>query len=195
MSTLGLLSDENTKAATTGTSDDASKTGSADETTKVASLPVQVIPRYILAFRTISLLLSQLQNRATPTYVPRSLSQEEEKEVKIGDAFAHLAVTKHDIVAIATQRSRTMIEVTAVSEGTSEGGEETSNPDTTSEQVQGYRILDRVYQFFFTKNPQFKERDVGMINKQPFPAIVTTTPILLGDQTIEAYLDTLQGAW
>ena len=161
MSTLGLLSDQNTNPAASGTSEpsrdpDVSRIASANNTTPETVL----IPDSILAFRTISLLLSQLQNCPKLTYVPCTLSQEEEKEVKIGDAFAHLAVVNHDVVAIATQRSRSLVEVMAVSEGTSEGWGETSILDTTSEQVLSqakYRVLDMVYQFFFTKNPQFKE--------------------------------------
>lgn len=71
------------------------------------------IPRKILAFRLITKMLARIET-AHPfpavdnlTGTDNGWQSSERQEVKISDAFAHLAVVEHDIVAISTNyRSR-----------------------------------------------------------------------------------------
>lgn len=198
MSTLGFSSSSSSsKLAATGTSEpsrthDVSQSGSDGN----PAVKDSDVPERILMFRTISLILSQLKNRQLP-YIQRTLSKDEDKEAKIGDAFAHIAVANHDVVAITTQCTLGTLNIVAATEHTSEDWVETSLPDTTPVQNPGraYHLVSCIFQFVYTKNPQYKERDVGMINDKKFPSMVETTPILLGDQTLAEYLHALLGEW
>lgn len=74
------------------------------------------IPRNILAFRTITTLLSQIQ-QGRALKVPQSynaqLDREELRELKISDAFSTVAVIEHEIVAVVTNRGPETLEVIA----------------------------------------------------------------------------------
>ena len=64
------------------------------------------IPRNILAFRTITTLLSSIQQeRAFQIKAPEILSPQERQELKISGAISTLAVFDSDVVAVVTKRS------------------------------------------------------------------------------------------
>lgn len=64
------------------------------------------IPRNILAFRLITKTLNDLSYAGSPPLNDwgTNWSESEKHEVRISDAFAHLASAEHDVVAIATNR-------------------------------------------------------------------------------------------
>ncbi|KAF8804067.1 hypothetical protein BYT27DRAFT_7194791 [Phlegmacium glaucopus] len=70
-----------------------------------------VTPRNILAFRTITTILAQLEPKQKVENSYHELSGNERLEVKVSDALAHLAVVEHEIVALATERTHTKISV------------------------------------------------------------------------------------
>lgn len=69
------------------------------------------IPKNILAFRLITKTLARIpQTQPFPSIdnlrdCNKQWTDDDRREVKISDAFAHLAVAEHDVVAIATNRS------------------------------------------------------------------------------------------
>ncbi len=78
--------------------------------------PPEDIPRNILAFRTITKLLSQIQQEQA-FQVSRSearLSEPHERlELRLSNAFATIAVVEHEIVAVVTKRTRESLKVIA----------------------------------------------------------------------------------
>ncbi len=74
------------------------------------------IPRNILAFRTITTLLSQIQ-REQPFRIPKSdtvqLDHEELRELGIANAFSTVAVIDNETVAIVANRDSEMLEIVA----------------------------------------------------------------------------------
>ncbi|KAF8804889.1 hypothetical protein BYT27DRAFT_7213579 [Phlegmacium glaucopus] len=76
--------------------------------------PLKDIPRNILAFRTITKLLSQIQQeRAFEVYTPAILSPEDRLELKLSNAFSTLAVIEHEVVAIVTKRTAVTLKIVA----------------------------------------------------------------------------------
>ena len=78
------------------------------------TFPLEDIPRNILAFRTISKLLSQIQQEHLfqDTH-PKELLPVERLELKLSNAFSTLAVIEHEVVAVVTKRTEEVLEVTA----------------------------------------------------------------------------------
>ena len=62
------------------------------------------VPESILAFRTISVFLSQVHPKQDPQPLP-ALSKEIDEQLKISDSFAHISVIHRDVVALATKRT------------------------------------------------------------------------------------------
>lgn len=69
------------------------------------------IPVNILAFRTITTLLAQIPSRrpidVSDNLEGRVLDSNDCREIRISDAFAHLAVGEHDVAAVTTNRTTT----------------------------------------------------------------------------------------
>lgn len=154
------------------------------------------IPNGILAFRTITLILSQILNMLPPINTHK-ITPEESREVRIADAFAHIAVANHDIIAITTQRGPVVLNVVAVTESINEDKGETSIPDTSvvqePETMVG-QILGYIG-FVCLKNAWKNEPDPNMKNGSPFPVVVSPTNLIIGDTPLEDYLCELRGKW
>jgi hypothetical protein len=83
---------------------------SGRRTIPVTDLHTFRIPANILAFRTISTLLDKVQQERPAINFnddekPKDLNSQEERELRVTTAFANLANTQHDIIAIATNLS------------------------------------------------------------------------------------------
>lgn len=126
VSALGFSSFSNNPAAS-GTPE-PSRTHNVSQSMSGDNIPYTSldwsVPDSILAFRSITLILSQLQNHPEIPYVQCRLSQQEDKEAKIDNVFAHLTVSDHDVVAITTQCTLEALDIVAISERTSEEGED-----------------------------------------------------------------------
>ncbi|KJA15035.1 hypothetical protein HYPSUDRAFT_59042 [Hypholoma sublateritium FD-334 SS-4] len=168
---------------------DTSPDGAASQTSGSEPEPTPaepIIPRQILAFRTITLLLSQLQKNQNLPYEPYKMSPQESREAKIADAFAHVATAQHDVIAISTRRTPSDLNVVAITENQ----DGTSTPD-----IPPAKLTPIFGRFCFTKNSWSREPDPAMRNSSAFPRIVAVTPIVLGSQTLEAYLEELRAKW
>lgn len=62
------------------------------------------VPESILAFRTISVFLSQVRPKQEPQPVPE-FPKDVDDQLKISDSFAHISVIHRDVVALATKRT------------------------------------------------------------------------------------------
>lgn len=128
------------------------------------------------------MVLSQLQKKLKRIEDPHQITTQEAQELKLADAFAHIAVAEHDVIAISTQRTPLQLNVLAHPEDKGTRGTSPAAVSTSCE-------------FFYTKNNCRKEPDVDMRNGTAFPRIVNTTPVQLGGQTLENYLNELRGNW
>ena len=63
------------------------------------------IPKNILAFRTITLLLSKIQQERAFQYSQPTLTPPERKELKLSNAFSTIAVIHDEIVAVVSKRT------------------------------------------------------------------------------------------
>jgi len=108
------------------------------------------IPRNILAFRTITTMLACIQQERPFKFSLNNskISGAQQRELKISNAFANLAVAKHDVVAVATVQSPDELNVVACSHSDS-NDESPPSPSPSG--------LSRYLDFFFTKNPRDDE--------------------------------------
>jgi hypothetical protein len=76
--------------------------------------PLKHIPRNILAFRTITTLLEQIQQERKFQVLPsKKHPQPDRQELKISNAFSTIAVIDHEVVAIVTKRTSEVLAITA----------------------------------------------------------------------------------
>src|SRR5277367_1110328 len=108
------------------------------------------IPRNILAFHTITTMLARIQQeRPFKISLNNSkISGAQQRELKISNAFAYLAVTNYDVVAVATVQSPDELNVVACSHSDSND----ESPPSPSQSG-----LSRCLNFFFAKNPRDDE--------------------------------------
>lgn len=154
--------------------------------------PIHPVPDEILAFKTATLILSQLRNTQQLPYDEPDISPPESREVRIADAFAHIAVANHDIISISTHRTPSSMEVVA-STTLSETGPIPNAPNAQAPIAEVPQ--ECIVGFCATKNTNLNEHDTTMENLGPFPIVVPTIPLRTGDKTLEEYLEQLQTHW
>ncbi len=177
---------------------DSTKISKSDSGPPKADDPV---PTNIQSFRTISQFLSQLQVKQQSQPSQSNTSRETESELKVADAFAHVSVINHDVIAYSA--SRALIEsvgLTAVIPDTSppvaendgEPAPETQLPpaEQSTEQIGTWK------RWVTTRNTRESERGVFPLgNTTGFPRLLKEECIELGGKTLNAYLKELQGNW
>jgi hypothetical protein len=147
------------------------------------------IPENILVFRTITTLLAHLP-RTTPI-VPTDNFQDPKwqnaptrLELKISDAFAQLAVSEHDVVAVSTVRGWGLDLVTSIDKEATE----TQAESTTSELPKSW------WQFLITRND--RSRDPATSSGGDYPAIIPSNePRDLNGRTAYEYMKDLETSW
>jgi hypothetical protein len=152
------------------------------------------IPKNILAFRTITAMLAQLQPKQTSGRDIRDalLDMEDSnpgkarharREVRMSDALAHLAIIDHDVVALATEYSGDKMTVVACA----------NTPEVPLEkEPKPYAFIDHIKSFLFTKNP--RDDDLVPVVPVTHPQITPATqPDDLGSQTLHDYIKKLNG--
>jgi hypothetical protein len=84
-------------------------------TVPLLTSPSQEIPRNILAFRTITKLLSQIQQEREfqVLYTEPTLSSKDRLELRLSNAFSTVAVIEHEVIAVVTKPTRESLQVTA----------------------------------------------------------------------------------
>ena len=145
------------------------------------------VPRNILAFRTITTLLAQLP-RSTPIEAvdnleTRIMDSNARQQVKVSDAFAHLAVGEHDVTALTTNYgfpNDTKLRVVAC----------TNNPligENLPIRTQPARVMAQVWHLMLTWNVLRDEEESS--SKDPHPTIVSPSkPDDLGERNTFAYM-------
>jgi len=152
------------------------------------------VPENILAFRTITTLLSHIP-RTTPIAPTDNFQQskwqeaQEEQtlhELRISDAFAQLAVSEHDIVAVSTVRGWGL-DLVAASDG------EVTEPPAESKSLPS-QLAESLWQFFITRND--RPRDPSTSSGGDYPIIINSQkPLDLGDRTAYKYMQDLVTDW
>jgi hypothetical protein len=148
------------------------------------------IPRNILAFRTITMMLAILKPKQT--YSPDSdafgdtqhqVTAEARQQVRISDALAHLAIIRHEVVALATEYSPDGMTVVACPSTP-------DNPPERQPKPEGY--MDQVLGFLFTKNPRKDDPPADPV--VTYPKIISAKqPDDMGSQTLREYIEKLDG--
>lgn len=166
----------------------AGKTGdSRDTPTSIPrNPPLEPIPKNILAFRTITHLLSAIQqNREFQATAPSAQPDvNQRQELKLTNAFSTVAVIEREIVAVVTKRASAKLEVVATIQPSDVG-----NPPTPSVPPSNYKktILD----FIFTQNP--RRDDAVSATSQTGPTITDAMSLadfdLDDDEAIKKYAE------
>jgi hypothetical protein len=115
------------------------------------------IPRNILAFRAITRMLACIQQEQPFKFSVNNskISGAQQRELKISNAFANLAVAEHDVIAVATGQSPDKLNVVACSHSDSND----ESPLSTSPNTQS-----RCWNFFFASNPRREQHDDELKN-------------------------------
>jgi hypothetical protein len=153
---------------------------------------ISSIPRNILAFRTITMMLSKLQPRQTSSpdsdAFEHQVTAEARREVRISDALAHLAIVEHEVIALATEFTPDGFTVVACASGTPEV------PPELEKQPKPESYADQIYGFLFTKNPRRDDPPANPV--VTYPNIISAMPPDdMGSQTLGDYIQKLDGSW
>lgn len=156
------------------------------------SVHCEPIPEGILAFRTSTLILSQLSNKQKSPHNNVLPAQEDSRrEARVADAFACIAVINNEIVSVSTHCSSATQNTLSSATGSKTG------PASEAQIAQGKKplIRPRIYGFFCTKNYRPQETDPMMRNESAFPVVVDPIPLAIGKESLETYLRGMQSAW
>jgi len=117
--------------------------------TPLPTSPPKDIPRNILAFRTITKLLSHIQQEQAFQVSWDNTLPANNEELKLSTAFATIAVIDHEIVAVVTKHTCEKIQVVLASQTPIE--EPSTDPPPRSNYKRGF------FDFFIAKNPRLKD--------------------------------------
>jgi hypothetical protein len=155
-------------------------------TVPVASSPLDGIPTNILAFRTITTLLAKIQHEKPLGYSDldkRKLDSSETNELRISTAFAIVANTDIDVIAIASTLSMDKVEVIACTNRDNDELIDRSVPSKISD----------IWNLLFSSNPR-RDDDNGHTGEDQIPriaSIVAPPGVSLNDpdtKTLESYI-------
>jgi hypothetical protein len=159
-------------------------------TTNTTSHNPSSTPTNILAFRTITTMLAKLQPTQTlagPSPSRDALSSQARRDVRISDAFAHLAIANNEVVALATEYSPDSMTVMACASSPEDPLEKQLKPE-----LGGRSYIDSTIRFIFTKNPRRDDPPTDPV--VTYPNIISTTqPEDIGSRTLREYIDILDG--
>jgi len=152
------------------------------------------IPENILAFRTITSILAQLPRTKPFEAIDNLKAQKwdpaERQEVKISDAFAHLAVAQHDVAALAT--SRCSLDVTNLRIVACTNNLPVDESLLTSKPPGS--LLAKVFDFILTRNSL--RDDVETSSGTPHPTIILPSELDdLKGGNVFAYMLDLEQCW
>ena len=151
-----------------------------DDTLEEAPPLSESVPQPILAFRTATIVLSQLlKGKILPDPRPK-LTLQQTRELKVADAFAHIAATGCGAVAVSTHISPSSLKIVALTTGNPQLPIPNSSMDTE---------MDIPRQLGSDK------MDSGSEDKTLSHVIASTHKAETGGQTLESKLRELQKAW
>jgi hypothetical protein len=144
--------------------------------TSTMSIP-EDMPENILVFRTITALLANIP-RTTPFRAtdnlqdPQWQSRPTHQELKISDAFAQLAVSQHDVVAVSTVRGGPVLDLfTCTDRGTTQAQAEVAKVPSSGLLDQISKIAKKSWQFCITRNDRLA--DPATFSSGKYPTIIT----------------------
>lgn len=119
------------------------------------STPLTHIPRNVLAFRTITTMLGQIQQekRFKAEDVEAIADPEERLELKISNAFSTVAVIDHQVISVVTKRNVEKLQILATCNTQPpkhEGPLNTPSPSMSA----ASNLSTSVWQLFVTQNPR-----------------------------------------
>jgi len=150
------------------------------------------IPENILVFRTITTLLGHLprttpiapaDNFADPTWQTRQVRL----ELKISDAFALLAVSEHDVVAVSTVRGWGLNLLTSTDKTATE-----TQPEPKSTTMG--KLVESWWNFLITRND--RPCDPATSSGGDYPIIIASkAPLDVEGRTAYQYMQDLETNW
>lgn len=117
------------------------------------------IPRKILAFRTITTLLSRIQQEQAfrISESEETFSEQDNLELKLSSAFSTIAVIDHEIIAVVIERTRELLKVTACAQtSVNESSLTTTSPS-------GH--ISKAFRFIFAQN--YRRDDTQSASSEP----------------------------
>ncbi|KDR67659.1 hypothetical protein GALMADRAFT_231839 [Galerina marginata CBS 339.88] len=159
------------------------------------------VPENIQVFRTITTLLAQLQHMV-PFKPTDNLEKKEwrssqtPRELRISDAFAQLAVSQHNVVAVSTIPGWDLSLIACADQHTthSNGSMDRSEAQSTILVNKVVDFVSKCWNFIFTRND--READPATFSREAYPIIITPEePKDLGNRTAKEYMKSLETAW
>jgi len=149
--------------------------------------PSEHIPRNILAFRTITKLLSQIQQEKAfqVSRLEAKLPQPHQRlELRLSNAFSTVAVIEHEVVAVVTKRAEESLQVIACTQTSINQGLLTTPLPP--------RPLSQVWHLLFTQNDHRSDAETAIHSTAE--ATISEAKILAGidfddDRTLKLYVD------
>ena len=162
--------------------------GGAVPVAENANSPPGGIPKNVLAFRTITTLLARIQQEKPLEYSnidTRAFSDANARELRLSTAFANVANTEHDVIAIATNLSLdNKLEVIASTNR--------DNNDELIDRLPSTSMISDVWKLLFSSNPRSDDKN-GHTREDQIPYIthpVAPPGVIPGDPaTLTNYID------
>jgi hypothetical protein len=149
-----------------------------------ASNSPDYIPHNILAFRTITTLLGQIQQEKPPTFADIGTKSTAEKdELRLSTAFANLANTDLEVIAIATSNSVDGIEVIVSTSQDNDGLTKICSPPI--------KITDLIWKMIFSSNARRDDTTAETGHHYPLIALPAIPQGVVDDdlETLQCYIE------
>jgi hypothetical protein len=149
---------------------------------KNASNSPDEIPKNILAFRTITAMLGKIQQEKPPIFSNAAVAKQGERdELRLSTAFANLANTDNEVIAIATSNSVDKIEVIVSTNHDNDGLTDHSPP---------IKISD-IWRMIFSSNARQDDDTAHKGDHFPFIALPEAPPGVEPDNftTLQDYIE------
>ena len=148
----------------------------------LSTSPPKDIPRNILAFRTITKLISHIQQEKA-FQVSWNNSSADKEELALSTAFATIAVIDHEIIAVVTRHTCKEIKVLL-----------TSQTPNKAPSIDRSSWLKRGFDFIVAKNPRQKDPPTIFPTDEPTISCVDDAGILPGtdldnDEMLKTWVD------
>jgi len=142
------------------------------------------IPKSILAFRTITTLLEQIQQQRKFQVLPsRRPPQPDRLELKISNAFSTIAVIDNEVVAVVTKRTSEVLEITACTQAP-------ANEDPVIIPPQP-GLTSQIWHLLVTQNYRRDDREPGSlpVGKPIINDAGTLAALELADDELKVWVD------
>ena len=180
----GPLSDVQAQHTTQGVLKNSDPSPDTPPGTPLPTSPPKDIPRNILAFRTITKLLSHIQQEQAFQVSWENPPPAVNDELRLSTAFATIAVIDHEIVAVVTKHTYEKIELVLTPQ--------TPITDPSTDPLPWFK---RGFAgFFVTRNPRQKDPPLTILTDEPTISCADVAGILPGidlddDEILKTWVD------